>query len=663
MTASDHQKRDLAELTPARRRSPLNNIKFFVFCHGLLQLGHLLLSGYLKGSVSTIERRYGFSSRTSGLLVAFNEVGNTVLIVFVSFFGSRVHRPRFIGGGGIIAGMAAIMMAMPHFLSRPYEYSNSIVNALNSSLCLMESSPRTEALHQNCTENQRDDNQAVMVIMFLGQLLLGIGCVPIQPFGISYIDDFASKRNSPMYLGIVFAITTMGPAAGFILGSFMLRFYVDIDKPGKGVRLTNQDPRWVGAWWLGFLVAAAFLFLTSIPYFFFPREMPKEDAAGADMEVETKTKDKEEKPKSDPLQDLTLVQFLRSFPLIVLRTLRNPIFLLVVLAQVNLAAVAAGVATFMSKFIEKQFTKSTSYSNMVIGGLNIPAATLGVLLGAVMKRRGLSVKAMARMCATTVLLGILFAIPLLFLGCPTQSIAGIHTPSHRPPGPLGCGLKCACEAESFDPVCGADGVEYRSPCHAGCTVININFKVLNYTACSCVGASNGSQDYAAPGTCSTRCSHLFIPFIIMSTLTCFFLPFSQTPSFMMVLRTVKPEDKSFAVGVQYMLFRVLAFLPAPVIYGSAIDSACILWGKKCKKDTACLYYNLDWFRQRYLGLQAFFLCGAFVFFLLSYLVLRRLHRQQQPVLLNGKDAKANANGDANASKPLLIERKEIVSVV
>lgn len=42
------------------------------------------------------------------------------------------------------------------------------------------------------------------------------------------------------------------------------------------VQLTNKDPRWVGAWWLGFLVAASLVALSALPYFFFPREMPKE---------------------------------------------------------------------------------------------------------------------------------------------------------------------------------------------------------------------------------------------------------------------------------------------------------------------------------------------------------------------------------------------------
>jgi hypothetical protein len=34
--------------------------------------------------------------------------------------------------------------------------------------------------------------------------------------------------------GILLAVTSIGPAFGFMMGSFMLRFYVDIDKMSKG---------------------------------------------------------------------------------------------------------------------------------------------------------------------------------------------------------------------------------------------------------------------------------------------------------------------------------------------------------------------------------------------------------------------------------------------
>ncbi|RXN07240.1 Solute carrier organic anion transporter family member [Labeo rohita] len=415
------------------------------------------------------------TSRTRRSMGLFNniKVGNTVLIVFVSFFGSRVHRPRCIGIGAMIASVGVFLIALPHFISEKYTYTD-----FTSS-----------------------------------QLLLGIGGVPIQPFGISYIDDFAEKRNSPFYLGILFAITVIGPAFGYVMSSALLRFYVDVDKS------------------LG-------------------------------------------------------------FPKIVMRTLRIPIFLLVVLAQVNLAAMVAGLATFMGKFIERQFAQTASFSNLMMGGLNIPSAMLGIMAGGVILRKlGLTVKSSAAMCMVAVFLSIMFAIPLLFIGCPTQNISGINYNISSQQ----CSNACSCSDEAFNPVCGSDGVEFRSPCHAGCKTPIFKEKVLNYTDCECV-ASAGSPGFALPGPCENGCKNRLIPFMILSSITCFVASLSHTTSFMMILRTVTPEDKSFALGIQFMLFRVLAFLPAPVLYGRAIDTACIMWGKKCHKITSCRYYDLDLFR-------------------------------------------------------------------
>jgi MFS family permease len=87
------------------------------------------------------------------------------------------------------------------------------------------------------------DSMLPLILIFLSQFVLGIGNTLFFALGQTYLDDgVTKKKNTPMFLAIVFSLRTFGPAVGFVLGYACLKLYID---PTKTPLIDSKDPRWM----------------------------------------------------------------------------------------------------------------------------------------------------------------------------------------------------------------------------------------------------------------------------------------------------------------------------------------------------------------------------------------------------------------------------------
>uniref|UniRef100_A0A3B4A5K1 Solute carrier organic anion transporter family member n=1 Tax=Periophthalmus magnuspinnatus TaxID=409849 RepID=A0A3B4A5K1_9GOBI len=608
-----------------KNSSCFSNIKIFLISECALMLAQGTVGAYLVSVLTTLERRFNLQSADVGVIASSFEIGNLALILFVSYFGARAHRPRLIGCGGIVMALGALLSALPEFLTSQYEMGKMWRTDIGREVCSNSSSRQAQEAEDSVCQNKANTN--MMYLLLIGaQVLLGIGATPVQPLGVSYIDDHVRKKDSSLYIGILFSTLVFGPACGFILGSVCTKFYVDaifIDTTKLGIR--PEDPGWIGAWWAGFLLCGALLFCSALPMFGFPQSLPlgERDEAGDTQQVMLPPPSDYQAPKAsngavpglEAANSPTCCQQLRVIPGVTRQLLSNPVFTCIILAACMEIAVVAGFAAFLGKYLEQQFNLTTTSANQLLGMTAIPCACLGIFMGGLLvKKLDLSALGAVRMAMLVNLLSSACYVSFLFLGCDTGPVAGVTIPYGNQTLKVGekpdaaCLSQCHCFISSISPVCGSNGVTYLSSCFAGCTTSD--------------RATAVSGKCPAPG-----CRETFYIFLCVICVCSLVGAMAQTPSVIILIRTVSPELKSYALGVLFLLLRLLGFIPPPLIFGAGIDSTCLFWSSECDERGACLLYDNVKYRHLYVSLAIILKGVAFLLYATTWYCLRKNYRK------------------------------------
>ncbi|XP_033918863.1 solute carrier organic anion transporter family member 1C1 isoform X2 [Melopsittacus undulatus] len=649
--------------TSKEKQSYCGGIKVFLGALSFVYFAKALSGSYLKSTITQIERRFDIPSSLVGVIDGSFEIGNLLIIILVSYFGAKLHRPRIIGAGCLIMSAGTFLIAMPQFFMGRYEYErfpSTINSTVSISPCLQDKSrtliPALEKpqakMNAGC---EKEGGSSMWIYVLVGNLLRGMGETPIQPLGIAYLDDYTVEENTALYIGCVQTVAIIGPIFGFLLGSLCAKLYVDIGFVDlDSVTITHKDVQWVGAWWLGYLLAGMISVLAGIPFWFLPKHLPKpegrKDSSTSSEQSEFITEDNKDHQKSYQ-QQVKIAEMAEDFLPSLKNLLGNPVYILYLCASIIQFNSLIGMVTYKPKYIEQQYAQTSSKTNFVIGLINIPAVAFGIFSGGlIMKKFRINVLGAAKLSLGSSFFGYLLLLSLFAMGCENSDVAGLTVSYHGAKQMTDydqalyseCNSGCACSKNDWDPICGENGVTYISACLAGCQASNGSGKHTVFFNCSCVGTleSPSQSSSAVVGPCQkgNECPKMFLYFLVISVITSYTLSVGGTPGYILLLRCIKPHLKSFALGIYTLAIRVLAGIPAPVYFGMAIDTTCLKWGsKRCGGRGACRLYDSSALRYVYLGLTLV-LGTVSIFF--SVAVLWVLRKRSSP-----QDETLSANGE------------------
>ncbi|XP_066558357.1 solute carrier organic anion transporter family member 4A1 isoform X1 [Amia ocellicauda] len=585
---------------------------FFLCVASFLQ--GMIVNGFINTVITSIERRFDLRSYQSGLIASSYDIAACICLTFVSYFGGTGHKPKWLGWGVLVMALGSLVFALPHFTTDSYRVSVPE----HTGLCSDNQTPCKDA--STSLSNYR-------YMFMLGQFLHGMGATPLYTLGVTYLDENVKSNYAPVYIGIFYTAAIVGPAAGYLLGGFFLNIYTEIHEPTE---LTPENPLWVGAWWIGFLAGAAASLLVAIPILGYPRQLPGSQRYVAMRVSEAhQLKDGSQETASDPQFGKTMKDMPRS----VLMLLRNPTFIFLCFAGATEATLIAGMSTFGPKFLESQFSLSASEAATWFGYMVVPAGGGGTFLGGyIVKKLNLRCRGIIKFCMFCAVIS-LMAIFVFLFNCSNTPVAGVTTPYFNssagqwtPNLTVSCNLGCHCDQELYSPVCGANGIMYYSPCHAGCHTLNQTLSTSGkkvYSDCSCIVGSLSSWEMgvAELGKCSSSCPYMpvfliFIFIVILFTFLC------SIPALTATLRCVPDSQRSFGLGIQWIVVRTLGGIPGPIAFGSVIDISCLLWQDQCGEQGSCyLYQNSDMSRYTLIAGVIYKLLGT-LFFLLAALLYK-----------------------------------------
>ncbi|XP_059613651.1 solute carrier organic anion transporter family member 74D-like [Phlebotomus argentipes] len=604
------------------------NKKAYVFLYGVVGCIFSATYAYFNGTITTLEKRYKIPSKNTGILSVGNDISTLFISAILSYYGGKGHRPRWIAFGLFTIVLFCVLTGLPHIIYGPGENALSLTTEYgatfdeNTTHEVMEAQKMKTLCKANRTMlddecETEEGNLMPQIILFLAQLISGVGSSLYYTLGVSYMDDNVKKSKTPALISLSYFLRMLGPAIGYALASVCLKMYIS---PSLTPTINNTDPRWLGAWWLGWFILAGVLIMFSFLIGLFPKILPRA-AVRKRIAVEKARLGMKIDEEIQAELPASVKDMITTFK----RLVSNNTLMLNNLASIFYFFGYMPYWIFTPKYIETQYRQSASVSSLVTGTVALVFSAVGVLLSGIVISK---FRPRARyMAAWNVLVGALSVVGMIgyvFLGCPANDNSMVteytlantrhEAVTHLPMNFTTCNSNCHCDYVKYSPVCGADGKTFISACHAGCKQQILTESGKIFTDCSCVSSRNQSLSFgnystsweedfptqapevprggfATPGSCPVDCYKQFYLFLIVMCFIKFTGATGRASNFLVSVRCVEEKDKPVAMGFSLMIMSLFSFIPSPIFFGAILDKTCLVWGKTCTGTGNCWLYD------------------------------------------------------------------------
>ena len=683
------------------------SIYSYTIIYALFGVLSLSYHACFNSSLSTLEKRYHFSSSTGGLIMITDNVATVLTNLFIGYYGKTAHKPRWMSIGCVVTGLSVMVTALPYFIYGPAQDDDleiagnitiSQASRSGDQMCL------SDPVKEECSEMRATKAMTTVAVacFAISNFFRGFGTSIYFTYGTPYLDDNVSKAKMPTFFAFIFAARIFGAPIGFYFSSLALKHYENPFAVPRG--LTMTDPRWIGAWWIGFLVSGALMLLLAIPLSLFPREFkkrPKElqleraeamklversddlqkpqiETNGEQLEVQAISGknngelskrqadlngaddgDEDDLKKSAAKQDLSL----KELPGEIYQIITNPIIACQMMGNLFRGIGIIGYFVFQTKYLESQFRQSASKASLTTGTTGFMAKIVGVLFG------GLVItlfRPKPRVLTTYIFIVELTSVFTLLYGATVMGpqymypSTVLNQNTHQLELNNQCNLNCHCDFVRYQPVCEHDEMKaYFSPCHAGCrrSYATADNSSRSYTECNCADAPSKVLDKCPPD------ENNMIKYAYIVALGGMISGSSRSGNMVTFFRSINPEQKSLAVAVGSFWHSLFVSIPYPLIYGKIFDYCCLIWSKECGKRGNCWLYDTEKLRYIYHGISIALIALGSVFDLIMIFLSPRLgnlyddqdkkgFKERLLSMLKRSDKKKGADGEQEPTAPV-----------